>query len=380
MPREITDEVTLELLALLGPDLGDDGEAILRRVAKDAPSWLAPAVEELLTGRALASGRRGLLAELTEAYYLDDEIDGFDFHAEGVRRHHARSVGLVPQAAWYRGPFMSLFQSDFRNGVGMLNRLLNHAARIRVGNLARLDQGDRPPVSDTLGPYESELDIAGADRLYVGDEHVWRWYRGTGVGPYPCLSALQALERVCDQLIEIGAPIRNLVAILLDGCENLAMVGLIVGLLVRHLESARNLLDPYLAEPLIWHYEFARVVHEASGFAAGSEGLAAPERRKWSLREAAMFVVLRANGERAAELRTLGETLVANARRLIGQEHEHGPTEVASGTEFAEQQLVQVRAWASTLDRDRYETHKAKDGFYVQAKPRRCRAGATRQE
>ena len=369
MPREITDEVTLELLALLGPDLGDDGEAILRRVAKDAPSWLAPAVEELLTGRALASGRRGLLAELTEAYYLDDEIDGFDFHAEGVRRHHARSVGLVPQAAWYRGPFMSLFQSDFRNGVGMLNRLLNHAARIRVGNLARLDQGDRPPVSDTLGPYESELDIAGADRLYVGDEHVWRWYRGTGVGPYPCLSALQALERVCDQLIEIGAPIRNLVAILLDGCENLAMVGLIVGLLVRHLESARNLLDPYLAEPLIWHYEFARVVHEASGFAAGSEGLAAPERRKWSLREAAMFVVLRANGERAAELRALGETLVANARRLIGQEHEHGPTEVASGTEFAEQQLVQVRAWASTLDRDRYETHKAKDGFYVQAKP-----------
>ena len=174
---------------------------------------------------------------------------------------------------------------------------------------------------------------------------------------------------MCDQLIEIGAPIRNLVAILLDGCENLAMVGLIVGLLVRHLESARNLLDPYLAEPLIWHYEFARVVHEASGFAAGSEGLAAPERRKWSLREAAMFVALRANGERAAELRTLGETLVANARRLIGQEHEHGPTEVASGTEFAEQQLVQVRAWASTLDRDRYETHKAKDGFYVQAKP-----------
>ena len=279
IPREITDKAALELLALLGPELGDDGAGILRRVAKDAPSWLAPAVEELFTGRALASRRRGLLAELTEAYYLDDEIDGFDFHAEGVRRHHARSVGLVPQAAWYRGPFMSLFQSDFRNGVGMLNRLLNHAARIRVGKLARLDQGDRPLISDTRGPYESELDVAGARRLYVGDQHVWRWYRGTGVGPYPCLSALQALERVCDQLIEIGAPIRNLVAILLDGCENLAMVGLITGLLVRHLESARNLLDPYLAEPLIWHYEFARVVNEAGGFGAGSEGLVASERR-----------------------------------------------------------------------------------------------------
>ena len=369
VPRETKDKVVLELLALLGPDLGDDGEAILRRVAKDAPSRLAPAVEELFTGRALATSRRGLLAELTEAYYLDDEVDGFDFHTGGVRRHHARSVGLVPQAAWYRGPFMSLFQSDFRNGVGMLNRLLNHAARIRVGKLARLDQGDRPLVSDTLGPYESELDIAGASRLYVGDEHVWRWYRGTGVGPYPCLSALQALERVCDQLIEIGAPIRNLVAILLDGCENLAMVGLIVGLLVRHLADTKSLLDRYLTEPLIWHYEFARVVHEASGFAADSEGLATPERRNWSLREAAMFLVLRANRERAAELRALGETLVANARRLIGQEHEHGPTEVVSGTEFAERQLVQVRAWASCLERDRYEVHETQDGFSVQATP-----------
>ena len=369
MPREITDEVTLELLALLGPDLGDDGEAILRRVATDAPSLLAPAVEELFTGRALASSRRGLLAELTEAYYLDDEIDDFGFHAEGIRRHQARSVGIVPHAAWYRGPFMSLFQSDFRNGVGMLNRLLNHAARIRADTLARLDQGERPLVSDTLGLYESELDIAGARELYVGDEHVWRWYRGTGVGPYPCLSALQALERICDQLIENRAQIGTLVSILLDGCENLAMVSLIVGLLVRHLAGAKSLLDPYLTEPLIWHYEFARVVHEAGGFAADSDGLAAPERRKWSLREAAMYLVLRANGKRAAELRALGETLVANARRPIGQEYEHGPTEVVSGTEFAERQLIQVRAWASSLERDRYEVQETQDGFSVQATP-----------
>ena len=38
------------------------------------------------------------------------------------------------------------------------------------------------------------------------------------------------------------------------------MVGLVVGLLVRHLEEADRLLDPYLAEPLIWDYEFSRVI------------------------------------------------------------------------------------------------------------------------
>ena len=91
VPREITDEIMVELLALLGPDLGEQGETVLRRVAQDAPSWLGPAVEELFTGRALAAYRRGFLAEMTEAYYLDDEEDGSGFHEDGIRDHRARS-------------------------------------------------------------------------------------------------------------------------------------------------------------------------------------------------------------------------------------------------------------------------------------------------
>ena len=47
VPREYTDEVVLELLALLGPDLGEGGEAVFRRVAEGAPSALAPALEEV---------------------------------------------------------------------------------------------------------------------------------------------------------------------------------------------------------------------------------------------------------------------------------------------------------------------------------------------
>ena len=48
VPTEIKDKVVVELLALLGPDLGAEGEAILRRVGKHAASWLAPALEEAL--------------------------------------------------------------------------------------------------------------------------------------------------------------------------------------------------------------------------------------------------------------------------------------------------------------------------------------------
>lgn len=140
VPREITDAIVIELLALVGPDLGSDGEAILGRVARDAPARLAPAVEELFTGHALANYGRGLLAWLTEAYYLDDESGGsrLRLHDDGVRRHRARSFGIVPQSAYFRGPFTPLLQTDFRDGVAVINRLLNHAARARVRTLSRL--------------------------------------------------------------------------------------------------------------------------------------------------------------------------------------------------------------------------------------------------
>ena len=364
VPSEITDDIMVELLALLGPDLGDQGETILRRVGQDAPSWLHPAVEELFTGRALATYRRGFLAELTEAYYLDDEEDGSGFPEDGIRHHHARSLGVTPLAAWYRGPFMALFQSDFRNGVAVLNRMLNHAARARARALADLDHYGAPMDDSALDAYRTELDITGTRRAYVGDDHVWIWYRGTGVGPYPCMSALQALERVCDQLIEIGIPVANIVATLLDGCENLAMVGLVVGLLVRHLDDDDRLLDPYLAEPMIWHHEFGRLVHESSGLAASSEGIVQAERRKWSLREAAMLLVLRADETRAYELRGIGQQLVATARRLVVEALGDGHDEAV-----VEQQLVTVRAWASGLDRATYEAHQAEGGIYVQSRP-----------
>ena len=175
---------------------------------------------------------------------------------------------------------------------------------------------------------------------------------------------------MCDQWIEAGVvPIKALVPILLDGCESLAMVGLIVGLLVRHLESADDLLDPYLTEPVIWVEEFRRVASEAGGLAASSEGLVAPERRDWSLREAAMFMGMKAHGERAAELRALGETLIVNARRLAEPAPDCEPMQSEPVTEINEQLVVQARAWASSLDRDRYQAQETEGGFYVKTTP-----------
>ena len=312
VPWELKDEVVVEFLALLGSGLGDDGGVILDRLAKDAPEFLGPAVDESFSAAALAAGRRGLLAELTEAYYLDDEDDGLGLLDDGIREHRYAGFG-APQAAWHRGPFTLLLRTDFRNGVALLNRLLNHAAGVRVRTLVDIDRR-ASRHAETIGRYGSKLALDGRRRRYVGDVHVWRWYRGNAVGPYPCISALQALEQECERLIEGGVPIGKLIPMLLDGCQNLAMPGLAVGILVRHAEDADRLLDPYLAEPLVWHLEFDRAVQEASPMATRTEGLANPDRRRWSLREAAMILVLRTEGERIAEFRALGDTLGGRPR------------------------------------------------------------------
>lgn len=370
IPHEITDEIIVEMLALLGPDLGDGGEAILRRIAWDAPSWLAPAVEELCTGKALAAYRPGFLAEMTAAYYLSDQKDDWDYLDDGIRGHHSRSLGVTPLYAWYRGPFFSLLDSDFRGGVAVLNRMLNHAARFRAKTLAYANALVRAGNGEESEESSVALDVDGMRRLYHGDSHVWLWYRGTGVGPPPCISGLQALERICDRILGAGVPLHTLVPILLDGCENLAMLGLVVGALLRHVENAGKLLDPFLAEPIAWESEFRRVVEESSGLAAPSDQIVAPSRRRWSLRDVAMFLCVRAEEDRAKELRALGVELVAKQRRRIEQAlRNRSPHEPKATDAVIEDLLSSARLWATALDRDAYQTEPIEGGILVRRDP-----------
>lgn len=361
LPRAVTDEIIVELLALLGPDLGQDGEALLRRIAQEAPAYLWPAVEKPYTDFALAQFGRALLSDLTEAYYIQDDGWGsrYDF---GIRNH--RATAYIPQAAWYYGPFAILFRTDFVRGVAALNRMLNHAARVRAGVLSGGgDHFDPVVVDDQDDEYRTELEVTGVRRDYVGDAHVWMWYRGGGIGPRPCMSALLALERVCDEFLASGAPLENLVTILLTSCDNLATVALTVGLLVRHLEAANSLLDPFLTEPAVWEHEFARVDHEKVGPVASSEGVAAPDRRLWSLADVGMRLVISAEGARIDELREIGQKLISRARKRA--ELRHG----GSAESQIEDGLALVRAWASGLDQSTYSLHETEQGVYVQSAP-----------
>jgi hypothetical protein len=356
-PYEWIDEASIGHLALLGPDLGPRGEAILRRIAEDAPHSLGPAVDTPFAGQALAAFDVGLLIDLVEAYYLDaehDDEDGFGysgFHDEGIRDHTGSGFG-TPFSAYYRGPFLAMFRADYPRGVACLNRLLNHAARCRIRILSDLRHSAE---ADSSG-YEHELSISGQARTYIGDGQVWLWYRGTGVGPYPCMSALQALEFVSEKFIRLGIPVTRLVPFLLDGAESLAMPALVLGMLVRHLETAGDALDPFIVEPLIWDLEFARSIYEQSnGLAARIPGLKGLGRRAWNLREVCTMLMLRAEGPRIGQLRQLGERLVAAARAQMGDDT----------SPSARQHLAAVQNWAAALDQTAHELTPQDDRLLI---------------
>ena len=350
LPFELTDEVTLELLVLLGPDLGASGEQLLRRVAANDPERLQKAVEALLAGESLAQHDHGLLVDLVEAYYIDvhQAQFGSDVFDDGIRPHVYAGLG-VPQAGPWRGPFFAMFRHGFAGGVTSLNRILNHAARVQM----RPDPGNPwgPPQPVSANPTGEELSISGEPRKYVGNAATWLWYREIAAGPYPCTSALQALERVCGQILERDQlPPVELLAVLLDGCENLAVPALAYGLMVRHIERFERLIYPYLVEPFVWKAETHRAVNETSGLTGRTADPAAAERRKWTPLMVVMTLVMSAQEDRRQELKKLGSALFERSETYY------------DGTPRQAEESAIARKRALAFDVEQYESELAESG------------------
>ena len=142
------------------------------------------------------------------------------------------------------------------------------------------------------------MSVTGEPRRYLGDANAWVWYRMIGTGPDPCTSGLQALEFVCDQILAKGStPPRELIHLLLSGCENLAMVSLAYGIMVRHIEDFDGIIDPFLTEPYLWEVESDRVTYELAGRVSGSAHFASVDRRRWTPRQVVLWLLV-GNGSR----------------------------------------------------------------------------------
>lgn len=363
-PR-LYDEFAIEALATLGPDLDDRAEVWLRVVAQERPANLNPAIESFAVSLSMSQACPELLLHLAEAYYIElpdprNHWGGNHFN-DGIRDvKHGLWPGFgVPAAAWFYGPFFRLLNTRPIETISFINRMLNHAAKFRVEKMLTYRDDDN-------GLRELEgvsLDLPGlGERLFVGDGSVWTWYRGTGVGPYACMSALLALERFIDHLFEkVNLPARRILEILLTDCHNLAVPGLIVGFLTRHPKAVDDLLDPFLATPDIWHLEGARIANDYGFRARDSDAdkLTGSDQRRWTFHETVGGMVVNArvagDEERLAQLSAIGEKLVASARASLQD---------AQGN-FAEYMAL-VESWAAEFRIENYRLNKSGNHIMIQ--------------
>lgn len=362
LPTTLRDDHSIEVLALLGADLGTAGKALLLRVAENSPSDLRAALEEVPAARGIAQFDPALLTRLTAAYYIDSDIDpddqdeGWGFRDEGIRGHRSRGHWGAPFNAFWMGSFLVMLQHDFVGGVGVINRMLDHAAKCRVRTLHQSGLHAEDGASDGL-----PLVLTKSERNYIGDDHVWSWYRGSSVGPYPCMSALAALEWVCDGLVkQSGKSLEYLVPFLLRDSNNLAMPALVLGMLVRHLEDAGELVDPFLAEPELWDLELSRTVNERLGYPSQTEGIAAPERRLWGLREAASHLAVHADDGTETRLNAVADRLIERAK------HRRGFADSMQAGSTKPQWLALVEKNAGLLRKGQYRLVKYDDGYYLE--------------
>lgn len=331
------DEELLRALATLGSDLDDDVRAVLRQIAAARPGFLEPVVEDLDAAEALADADPDLLAALATAYYVERPrraglFGGSGVLDDGVRDHR----GLRrPWSHYAYGAFWPLLCRRPQLGRDLAVAVVGHAARFRVARGA--------PGGGSAGVHADVLGLGL--REYAGDDHVYAWYRGSTVGPSVCTSALLACERAMDQLVAQGFAAREVARFFLAPSHDLAVLGLVVGFLVRHLDTVTDELDDLLAVPELWELEVARLIHE-QGFVRAVDGddVHGRDRRGLTFREIAAMLVARARGDatRTAQLRAVGERLREAA--AAGAPHD------AAG------ELLRVRTSAALLDADNYES------------------------
>ena len=361
-------DFAVEALGTLGVDLNDEAQSWLRQVASERPSSLHPVVESPFAVNSIVKHHAALLLELSEAYYIEQPRrssmwGGRSAMDDGIRDfQHGAVFGFgPPQAAWYFGPFWQLLRVAPRDTTAFINRMLNHAALHRITDGAA--RSDNPDLDwNSYQGATLRLTDASGWRHYVGDSHVWAWYRGSSVGPYACMSALLALERYADQLLErLDVAAGSIVDFMLVGSRNLAVPGMLAGFLIRHLEKADGLIDPYLASAAAWHLETGRVTGEHFSVRdRDADKLTGNERRVWTLHDVVghLVVTARSQGDtsRQTELEKVGERLEASVRAEIEEFRQKANMEDLNDETAAvlerelDEQLAVGRTWAAEFD------------------------------
>jgi hypothetical protein len=301
-------------MALCGADLSDGAKAAIDASLADDPTMLDEVFRDLRVGYGLARSDPSYLLALCEQYY----IVGDGWSHEALRspsfeflfsdRVHAR-----------RTPFFWLRQVVPSEALASAHRILTAAcesSRRSVG-LPEWDADDEAQEPTTL-----TLDLPGRGPVELsGEESTWNWYRNTMNGGETATNMLLAVEQYADSLLDRGLSVDVVTNLLLSQAPSVPMVGLVVGMSIRHLDPSKpsEALMCWLGQPIIWHLESARSTSELTSFGhVGDNEVAGADLRRRSLRDVASSLALAALLNSDEELQQRVETVADELAERAG--------------------------------------------------------------
>jgi hypothetical protein len=250
------------------------------------------AIMDLYRARPSAA-REILLANLIQEPVEEDWSDRW------MRR---MELGIVERHKWLpalytQGPFLGCLRENFAEGLELVARLVEFAAR-REREQARREAGEWRARAVADGQPESQVEqlleearsrslvLLEDDRTrnFSGDERVYGWSSGLGNPPDAIQSALMALEQYFYQRLDDGKDIASEVAAVLERCESVALLGVLCDVGKRQRTLFEGPLRSLLSAPELYAWEITKLVHGRTHLMIG-----AFDKGEWFIKLARQF-------------------------------------------------------------------------------------------
>ena len=325
-------EAALAVAGLLGGHPSAESAALLDRARQRADD-LDVVVEDPDVAAALSRDNPELMLGLAGSYYLDlpltldpstpgrrparsadrrrgrfrTGLSGYE-DEEGVREHShrvSRRMGFGLAGSEF-GPFAALLARSPTHGLRLVGAVVDAASDARI----RIEESFGNPPGQVELPLK--LPHWAEAVTYSGPGTAWGWYRRSGNGAYPAMSALMALRSWAKVQLETR-PIASVLDDVLSAGDSVAFAAVAYSLVVLDLAAAGDLTDAFLEHPAVWDLEAGRIIGEGGPFGATDDHDALRVRPE----QIAMWLALTGDDARRATLRAVGDRFLARSQEAL---------------------------------------------------------------
>jgi len=152
---------------------------------------------------------------------------------------------------YFNGPFLSFLQGNSNIALDLILDLVNFVTDRWVSRGQRKYPDAEPP--------SLTFPIQGEERSWIGNWHVFGWFRGVGSGDCPVTCALMALEQWLYVQLDAGRDVTSQIDKILAEGRSVAFAGVLCSVGKKHPDLFEGPLRPLLGAAEIYEWDHALV-------------------------------------------------------------------------------------------------------------------------